>query len=231
MARDYLPEIRQIQPHGPYYIGGFSGGGLSAYELARQLTAAGETVGILVLLDSLPTIVPQITRPERLRYKLYQFRTQGLGYLRKWVRTRWAWERGKIERKFRKPLDRLTPAEFRSEEIGRAFYRAIPRYPMPPYTGPAVLFRPRHEEAIVFGPGRVLNPNRVFIDPQNFWTPYVKGGIEIHLVPGDHDSMVLEPHVRVMGARLKACLAAAQARWSGATAPAHSAEATHAAAR
>ncbi|HEX2679345.1 MAG TPA: SDR family NAD(P)-dependent oxidoreductase, partial [Polyangiales bacterium] len=37
MARDYLAELRAVQPHGPYLLGGFSGGGIAAYEMARQL--------------------------------------------------------------------------------------------------------------------------------------------------------------------------------------------------
>jgi len=41
-ARDYIAEMRQVQPHGPYMVGGFSGGGIAAYEIAQQLTAAGD---------------------------------------------------------------------------------------------------------------------------------------------------------------------------------------------
>ena len=42
MARDYIAELRTVQPHGPYLLGGFSGGGITAYEMARQLAAEGE---------------------------------------------------------------------------------------------------------------------------------------------------------------------------------------------
>ena len=41
-----------MQPHGPYLLGGFSGGGITAYEMAQQLDAAGEEVALLVLLDT-----------------------------------------------------------------------------------------------------------------------------------------------------------------------------------
>ena len=50
MASDYLAEVRRVQPEGPYLLGGFSGGGLTAYEMARQLLAAGEEVALLALL-------------------------------------------------------------------------------------------------------------------------------------------------------------------------------------
>lgn len=52
MASLYLKEIRKIQPHGPYYLGGFSMGGEIVFEMAQQLTRQGEEVGLLVLLDT-----------------------------------------------------------------------------------------------------------------------------------------------------------------------------------
>ncbi|KAF2475265.1 polyketide synthetase PksP [Lindgomyces ingoldianus] len=48
----YLAEIRRRQPHGPYFLGGWSAGGICAYDCAQNLTAAGETVSRLILLDS-----------------------------------------------------------------------------------------------------------------------------------------------------------------------------------
>lgn len=48
----YLDEVRKRQPHGPYYLGGWSAGGVVAYEVSLQLMAAGERVDKLVLLDS-----------------------------------------------------------------------------------------------------------------------------------------------------------------------------------
>jgi thioesterase domain-containing protein len=52
MARDYLAAIREVQPSGPYRLGGWSLGGVIAWEMARQLAAAGETVERLVLIDA-----------------------------------------------------------------------------------------------------------------------------------------------------------------------------------
>lgn len=52
MARCYVEAIRQRQPHGPYHLLGYSMGGLIAFEMAQQLHHAGETVGLLALLDS-----------------------------------------------------------------------------------------------------------------------------------------------------------------------------------
>lgn len=52
MCRAYLDAMREVQPHGPYLIAGYSLGGQVAHEMARQLHAAGEHVALLVLLDT-----------------------------------------------------------------------------------------------------------------------------------------------------------------------------------
>jgi thioesterase domain-containing protein len=54
IAATHLEALRAIQPAGPYLLGGFCNGGLVAYEMARQLHAAGQAVDLLVLLDPMP---------------------------------------------------------------------------------------------------------------------------------------------------------------------------------
>lgn len=51
MADSYLRTVRERQPHGPYFLGGFSIGGIVAYEVARRLQQQGEQVALLVMLD------------------------------------------------------------------------------------------------------------------------------------------------------------------------------------
>jgi amino acid adenylation domain-containing protein len=52
MASEYLEELFAVQPDGPYFLGGWSMGGVIAFEMARQLTAQGKSVAPLVLIDS-----------------------------------------------------------------------------------------------------------------------------------------------------------------------------------
>ena len=54
MAAAHNTAIRTVQPRGPYQIGGFCNGGLLCYEMARQLSAQGERVTSLILVDSIP---------------------------------------------------------------------------------------------------------------------------------------------------------------------------------
>ncbi len=65
MAAEYLKEIKTRQPKGPYYLCGYSFGGLVAFEMARRLRESGEEVGLVGLFDT-------ITSPRRwsLRYRL-----------------------------------------------------------------------------------------------------------------------------------------------------------------
>jgi thioesterase domain-containing protein len=53
MAAEYLQELTALQPEGPYHLGGWSMGGVIAFEMARQLTAQGKSVAPVVLIDSM----------------------------------------------------------------------------------------------------------------------------------------------------------------------------------
>ena len=64
MAAIYVEEIRNIQPRGPYMLGGWSLGGIHAYEVARQLTAQGEQIKGIVMVDSpCPKALPHMPDP------------------------------------------------------------------------------------------------------------------------------------------------------------------------
>jgi len=52
IAALYVNAIRSLQPHGPYFLGGGSYGGVLALEVAQQLISSGETIGILVMIDT-----------------------------------------------------------------------------------------------------------------------------------------------------------------------------------
>jgi thioesterase domain-containing protein len=61
LAAHYIEEIRTVQPNGPYFLTGYSWGGLVAYEIAQQLTARGEVVALVALVD---TILPKSHRQQ-----------------------------------------------------------------------------------------------------------------------------------------------------------------------
>ena len=200
-ARDYLAEIRQVQPRGPYLIGGFSGGGITAYEMARQLKEAGEAVAALIMLDT-PLPRPRaLTRQDRMMLQLLRFREKGVTYPIEWARRRILWE---IER--RKAVEfEVSTDEFHNAEIRAGFLSAVGKYQVQPWDGKITLFRPPLSKRYQVAPGRYVNEDREYEDPANEWDQYAPN-LEIFEVPGDHDSMVLEPNVRVLAARIRTVL-------------------------
>jgi len=73
MARCSLDAVRTLQPHGPYFLIGFSLGGLVTLEMAQHLTAEGEKVALLAMLDSYPHI-RHLSAVQRTRLVVQQIR-------------------------------------------------------------------------------------------------------------------------------------------------------------
>jgi thioesterase domain-containing protein len=142
---------------------------------------------------------------------LYRLRENGASHLLEWAKNRYTWERAGKKR--RTPPGAAAPArapfDFHSEAIEAAFRRACASYTPTPLPLPVTLFRPRLDEHAVLGPGRVINRQRRFIYHDNGWGRYVPS-VEVYEVPGDHDSMVLEPNVRVVATRLRECIQLAE---------------------
>jgi acyl transferase domain-containing protein/thioesterase domain-containing protein len=194
-ARDYLEEVRAVQPHGPYLLGGFSGGGITAYEMARQLIEAGEEVAILVLLDTpLPT-KGVVGRGDRLKIQVQRLRRQGPTYLARWLKNRVQWEIGRLRDRFGEQLEAEEPAAFHSEAIEAAFRSALGLYELRPLPVRTWLFRPALDTQYDLGGGRFADADRELVLPDNGWTPFVEQ-LTVMETPGDHDGMVLEPNVR-----------------------------------
>lgn len=208
-ATDYIAEMRQVQPHGPYILGGFSGGGITAYEIARQLTAAGEKIGLLIMLDTPLPMRPPLGRKDKALIKMQLFREQGVGYLGEWARNRVEWELGKLRRRFEEP-EAVAEHAFHDADIEAAFYQAVASYPLHAWDGPTVLFRPPLDRRFKVTDGNWVSEGREYVFEDNEWTRYIPG-LKVIEVPGDHDSMVLEPNVRVLGRRIRDCVREAEA--------------------
>jgi thioesterase domain-containing protein/acyl carrier protein len=196
MAARYIEDIRAVQPRGPYHLIGYSFGGMIAYEMAQQLTAAGETVGFVGMMDTwqhawLPwhrrrTLAARILRhgrrvlfgPDRLAYL-----TSHLGLLRRLTSANLDVQRG-VQTSLPQDLFHIVNA--------RAAFDYVPK----PYAGQVTLFRAkeRHDD-----------------DPYPYhlgWEGLAKGGLEIHEVPGSHLSMGEEPNVGTLTELLQRCLPA-----------------------
>lgn len=213
-AASYIAEMRQVQPEGPYMVGGFSGGGIAAFEVAQQLHAAGQDVAAVVLLDTpLPVGTPLSLR-DRAVIQWQELRAGGVGYPARWLRNRLRWE---IEKRRKRSDPEGTAPTFHNVAVGDAFLEAISAYRLRGWEGPLTLFRPPLSGKWQVAADRWVSDNRAYVLADNGWSGLAPR-LEVVEVPGDHDSIVLEPNVRVLAARMKRLLDAAE-RGRAAAAP------------
>ena len=205
-ARDYIAEMRQVQPHGPYLLGGFSGGGLIAWEIARQLEAAGEQVPLVVLLDTPIPMRPQLSRGDKLRIRMAEIAAEGPGFFARWWREKQAYKRGLAVAQAGQASD---PAQFNNAAIEAAFRAALPIYDMQPRAGQTVLFRPPLDLRWQVSGGAWVSTAREYVFADNDLTRFAPT-LQVIEVPGDHDSMVLEPNVRVLASHMKGIIQSAE---------------------
>jgi acyl transferase domain-containing protein/thioesterase domain-containing protein len=186
MAAHYIRDIRAVQPAGPYRLGGYSAGGIIAFEMAQQLRAAGEEVSLLALLDTFPG------SPESKLSLLVKFLRLPLpdqvDYLRSKLRDR-------IRRARHKRLPSGLPASLR--DVRRANFAAERAYTPQPYAGPVVLFRATE---------RSLRGT----DVEAGWRRLAAGHFTIVDVPGQHGTILEEPNVQFLAAELRKWLDSAE---------------------
>ncbi len=196
MARDYLAELREVQPHGPYFVGGYSGGGVIAYEMARLLRQVGEPVGLVMLIDSW---CPQLQRRGKLaRAMLHVGRLLRRGpmypinILRQKAQRRAAARDQERARQQGGPL----PQDLRGFEVQFAFENAFEQHRVGAYDGRVSLFRASEQ-----GGG-----TRYVFDEQLGWGPFVNGGLSVVECPGNHFTMCTEPNVQVLCRHMMAAM-------------------------
>lgn len=205
MARDYLAELRSVQPVGPYSIAGFSGGGLVAYEMAHQLERDGETVSVVMLLD---TPLPQrlnLSLLDRLSMKWQDMQRYKGAFISTWLKGRIAWQIARYRK--RRSSQVVAIDQFHNTAIEAAFLRALWQYKVQPIQTRCILLRPKLNPHYKLSRGREINDERSPVAKDNGWTPYIYA-LSIIEVPGNHDSMVLEPHVRVLADHIRTTLRA-----------------------
>jgi amino acid adenylation domain-containing protein len=206
MAAWYIQALQTVQPTGPYLLGGWSMGGVVAFEMAQQLHAQGQRVALLALLDGrIPT--PDETFPEEdadaillvERYFGISFGPmESLAELPKDEQLAFMLEQAKGAG--------LVPAELdisqarRFVELLRSDLRATQNYGLHLYPGRITFFKASETPA-----GTSPDP-----DPTLGWSKWASGGVEVHVVPGNHANLMYEPRVGVLAEKLTASLNQAQ---------------------
>jgi phthiocerol/phenolphthiocerol synthesis type-I polyketide synthase E len=205
MAALYAREIRRIQPRGPYFLGGYCGGGTIAFEVAQQIQAQGERVALLAMFDTmnwanipLPTIWDKgYYSVERFVFHAGNFfrldqagRSRFLKEKAKILRSRIPVWRGMLLAKFDKKQRTDGSKSLVLAKIWQANDRACQSYVPRPYPGLVTDFRP-------------LKQYRAFNRPDAKWDRLAQGGLEIVVLPLYPAGMLVEPFVQHLAAALE----------------------------
>jgi len=188
MAARYIVEMRAVQPKGPYLLGGHSAGAHIAFEMAQQLRAAGERVGLLAILEA------DARRPGSQRSLLDELRHQLENLKRLPVNQRATY----LWRKLAKWMN-STPHAVRQEDstknaVWSAMERAIRAYRPRTYPGAITLFRAM-DRSVTGTYSRTLG-----------WGRLAKGGVRVIDVPGTHSTVLRPGSEPPMAAKLRDCL-------------------------
>jgi thioesterase domain-containing protein len=191
MAERYIQEIRRVQPDGPYRIGGYSFGGLVAYEMAQMLEAQGVEVSLLALFDTYPGKMQ--SRAAALKNLAGLPLKEQISFL---------WKKGTfVLMTLQKRLElQFLPRALRN--VRQACAKAAADYDVQPYPGRVTLFRVREKSV------GSLN------DPYAIWWQVAAGGVDLREISGDHLSLLKEPQVRLLGEQLADALSPAKSETS-----------------
>jgi len=182
----YLTLIKQVQPKGPYKLGGYSFGAWVAYEMALELLQAGEQVQLLFIMGtSVPyaNYIPIMENMEFVEKYMEDYKSQMLDPFLSYEQ--------RMAGGFRQMENQLTPLQ----RIYLAHHLAMLRYVAKPLNGKVTLLETAEQQAWAS------------YDYTGGWKRLATQGLEQHLISGNHLSMLEEPHIEEVAKLLTASLA------------------------
>ncbi|WP_437535237.1 AMP-binding protein [Sorangium sp. So ce726] len=223
LAARYLQEIRKVQPKGPYIVGGYSSGGLVAYEMARQLRAEGQDISRVVLLDTMlnesGSRFAEASRSAsifELADMLRRIRNEPQALSYDDVAGMSGGEQIELLREsLKRSSIHLTGPQVETVlEVHEVSIESMHRYDPPPSDLPVTLFTAEVRIPLFVHPSRGdLRPHAA---PDFGWERVCGEALAIHEVPGNHLSMVQSPHVgrlaQLLKEDLRTCSAAVKLR-------------------
>jgi len=202
-AERLLGAVRQVQPRGPYVLGGHCFGGFVAFEAARQLSAAGETVAKLILIEvgapGYPKVVrnwrnytrvaSKVLRGER-RLSLAEVQSH-FGVLAELIRNRvTSWTRRTVRDTLLSPRLEETAAPLHPNA------RAGRNYDPKPFACDLVQFIAAGER----------HTTEILDDPRLGWRDLAKAKFTVESVEGASDALYRPPYVAGLAARINSVL-------------------------
>jgi thioesterase domain-containing protein len=206
LAPFYLDLIRKVQRSGPYYLCGYSFGGLLAYEIAMLLIDEGDSASLVALLDAPnPAMMSTLSAADAVqfhktflidrlkkygrmlaRFDIKHMTHSGLAFIASRFGSFFLPAMKVGFRMMNRPL----PNVFGAHDPTTVFLKAWRSYVPKPYAKSVVFFRVQDR-----GP-------EYDRDPTMGWDTYVMGGVQVHIVPGNHLDMLSMPSVRFIAEKL-----------------------------
>ncbi|PSB52343.1 non-ribosomal peptide synthetase [Chamaesiphon polymorphus CCALA 037] len=213
IAHEYIKDIKRVQSVGPYFLGGHSFGGKVAFEMAQQLRKEGESVAFVAVLDISP--MAQSDRHSDLQ---------------SWDRAMWICQITEViggisgenlsisydaiaslpqEAQLQYLKQQLEMIEFLPPETDIKLVKGllevfktqsqINYIPHNSYPVPITLFRAQNQTS-------PENSSDLSQDYAWGWNQFADGEVVVHTVPGNHISMMNEPHVKILAQKLQKSL-------------------------
>lgn len=200
MASDFLDAILRVQPHGPYQLIGYSGGGFIAYEAAQQLIARGERVEHLVLVDTFADTAGMIVNA--LQSNKIQLASARLKFIAD-IFSEYEVEISREEKVIRRGLSFIPRILWfirymiiRSRQGRAIMRRAMRGYAIQPYPSKLTLIRTEAEDELYTKYAEYKSENLG-------WDRFVMEEITVIKVPGKHHNVLRYPYVEAVARELK----------------------------
>jgi amino acid adenylation domain-containing protein len=215
IAAGYITEILNVQPQGPFLLGGYSSGGIIAFEMAQQLRAQGHKVAFLAILDEEAPRAGQSSWDPG-------FATRFMRDLPYWfvdhvIKRPLIEVAADVQRHLRKIAKRIVRAVFKpraheafkidvhdevdltnlpeqSLRVIEATYEALTNYKPRAYQGRITLYRTRAEALF-----------RSHTTDKG-WGSLASGGVDVIFVSGNHKNLYEEPYAPALAKGIEIAL-------------------------
>lgn len=195
IAQACVADLRQVQPQGPYFLGGYCDNSKLAFEIAQCLQRQGETVALLAFLDA--TWEAELQTWQTHRQNLREF---GLGYIREKIGNRLRVGREQLKIGLEKWRSRLRQAQGQgATEVGRDI-QLLRRYESA---------APQHQPEAYAGAIDCFLCSEMRMTEVPLVARVARSGVRIHTITGYHHTLFEPPHVQHLAQQLEATMDAA----------------------
>jgi amino acid adenylation domain-containing protein len=197
MASYFIQSIKTIQSQGPYFLTGYSFGGIVAFDIARQLTEQGEKIAFLGLVDIRCPVIAELATPFREWIKIQLDRMQKMTLKQQfnYIYEKLSNPKSQVYRD--EVVATLSDLDIFTPELVKVLdcnVQAAKEYQPQIFAGKATLFWSEHQNWYIKK------------HPTLGWGDLVADGLDIQQIPGDHVTLMQEPHVRVLAEKLKSSI-------------------------